>query len=428
MSRFQRLFTSQQLEVFVNPTTQFKTTVIQLFIDRPFDDDYSQFALLPHVLKRGSADYPDSLALARRFDELYGASFGVGTHRLGERHVVEMQLELADEALLPGNMPLLATGLGTLAGILTRPLVQGEAFSPEYVAQEKEAQIRAILSLYNDKGEYAHQRCVQAMFKGEPFARIPIGDVEQVAGIQPDRLFQFYRDVLAEANFHLFITGNVDPDQVAGLLEQTFGQPLGVPGRRSESPLLPPQRSVQTVTEEQPVAQGKLVLTYRTGISRRDPLFPALSIYNGILGGFGHSKLFQNVRERASLAYDCSSDLIATKGVLLIEAGISPEDLEAVRAIIDQQIAAMRGGDFSDEEWQKTVLALQNGLRGLRDRPTRLALTHFDRLMNGVESSDEQIMERQRQVTRGQVMTVANQLELDTVYFLQGTALEEENN
>lgn len=428
MSQFLRLVTDQQLEVFVNQTTQFKTTVIQLFIDRPFDDNYSLFALLPHVLRRGSVDHPDTLALARRWDQLYGANFGVGTHRLGERHVLEMQLELADEALLPVSEPLLAAGLHTLAGLLIRPLVRDEAFLTEYVEQEKAAQIRAIQSLYNDKAEYAHQRCVQEMFRGETFSRIAIGDALQVAAIQADGLLQFHRDVLRQANFRLFITGNVVPSAVKQLCEQVFTQPLGIARQPIVSPTMPISRPVQTLVEEQPVAQGKLVIAYRTGIDRRDPLFPALSIYNGILGGFGHSKLFQNVREQASLAYECSSDLIATKGVLLVEAGIAPDDLDAARLIIDQQFAAMRLGQFSEEEWQKTVLAILNALRGLGDRPMRLALTHFDRLVNGVESSDEQVMDGLRQVTREQVIAVANRLEPDTVYFLRGTAREEENS
>jgi predicted Zn-dependent peptidase len=427
MTKFHPVRTSHGLQAFVNQTDQFKTTVIQLFIDRPFDDQYSLFALLPHVLKRGSWRYPDSLALARHFDELYGASFGVNTHRLGERHVLELQLELADQDLLPAAPDLLALGLQALADLLLHPRVESDAFAEPYVEQEKEAQIRAIRSLYNDKAAYAEHRCLQEMFRGEPFSRLALGDEGQIAAISPAELYRFYQGVLQEAGFHLYISGNTTPEQVAYLLGKTFDQDLGTSTQVAIPGQLPSERPVRSFTEEQDVAQGKLVLAYRSGIGRHDEMLPALAVCNGILGGFGHSKLFQHLREQASLAYDCSSDLVSSKGVLLIEAGIAPEALTATREIVDQQIEAMQTGDWTEEEWNKTLLALQNGLRSLKDRPTRLAQSHVDRVVNGVRTSDEQLLQAICSVTTGQVQTVAGRLQLDTVYFLQGAEGEEEN-
>ncbi len=428
MPSFQSLSTDHGLAVFVRPTTQFKTTIIQLFIDRPFADDYSLFAVLPHVLKRGSMDFPDSLSLERRFDQLYGAGFDVSTHRLGERHVVEFRLEVADQLFISESEDLLHSALHTLAGIVQRPLVEDGVFCREYVAQEKEAQVRAIQSIYNDKAEYAHMRCLQEMFAGEPFARLAIGEVDRVAAITPAKLWRLYQRVLRSANFQVFVTGNVGVEHVATLCSQAFPQPLGQ--QRSEpivAKLLQPRPS-RELQEEQPVAQGKLVLAYRTGIGRNDPLFLPLLIYNGLLGGYSHSKLFQTVREQASLAYDCSSDLIVTKGVLLVEVGISREALGAARQIIDQQILELADGSWTTDEWGKTLLALQNSLRGLVDRPGRLALTHFDRLIHGQAETEEQIIDRLQTVTREQVLTVAQRVQLDTAFFLRGTSEDEEND
>lgn len=428
MPSFRRLTTEQGLAVFVRSTNQFKTTTIQLFIDRPFADDYSLFAVLPHVLKRGSADYPDSLSLERRFDQLYGASFDVSTHRLGERHVVEFRLEVADQSFLRDEEDLLQAALQTMAGIVQRPLLQAGAFCREYVEQEQEAQIRAIQSIFNDKAEYAHMRCLQEMFAGDSFARLAIGEAEGVAAITPPELWRFYRQVLSAASFQLFITGNVDAQQAALHCSQAFQQPLGQPRPEPIAAALPAERPAQDLQEEQPVAQGKLALAYRTGIGRHDALFLPLLVYNGLLGGYSHSKLFQTVREQASLAYDCSSDLIATKGVVLIEAGISCKDLVAARRIVDQQIRELAGGRWTDDEWEKTLLALQTGLRGLVDRPGRMALTHFDRLLHGQAETEEQIIHRLQAVTRQQVLTVANRVQLDTAFFLRGTSGDEEND
>ncbi len=429
MEDFQQVVTDQGLPIYVRPTTQFKTITVQLFIDRPFVDDYSQFALLPHVLKRGSDELPDSLALERRFDQLYGANFEVHTHRLGERHVVELELELADQSLLPDAPPLLQAGLETLAELLLRPHLEQGAFSQDYLEQEQESQVRAIQSIFNDKADYAHQRCLQEMFKGDPYARLPLGESDQVRQVTAQGLRQFHQSILHSANFQLFITGNLSPEEALSLCNRIFTQPLGLPRQPGDLDRMPAGRSTPLeVVEEQSVAQGKLVLAYRTGVSRRDPLLFALMVYNGILGAFSHSKLFQNVRERASLAYYCVSQLAAAKGLVLVEAGISPDQVAATRAIIGQQLECMRQGDWSQDEWDKSVLALVNRLRGLADRPDRHALTHLDRVLSGASYSDQEMIDSIQQVTPEQVLQVAAGVQLDTAYFLRGTAVKEEIN
>ena len=55
--------------------------------------------------------------------------------------------------------------------------------------------------------------------------------------------------------------------------------------------------------ERQNLNQGKLSMGFRTKTRYGDDDYYALMVYNGILGGGAHSKLFSNVREKASLAY-----------------------------------------------------------------------------------------------------------------------------
>ena len=51
-------------------------------------------------------------------------------------------------------------------------------------------------------------------------------------------------------------------------------------------------------------------------------------IYNAILGGTPTSKLFQNVREKNSLAYTASSNFIRQKANILIKCGIDIPNYE----------------------------------------------------------------------------------------------------
>ena len=421
MSTWQTVTTKSNLQLHLRPTEKFKTTVLQLYIARPLDADYSQFALLPHVLRRGSADFPDALSLARRLDDLYGASLRVSTHKFGDRHVFGLELELANEQFLPKPSPLLREGLTTLASLLLHPLLESDAFRADYVQQAQEAQIRTVQGIFNDKAYYAQQRAVAEAFRGQPYARLSLGAVDELAAVTPAGLYQFYQQVLAQGQFHLFVSGPIEQEQVRELCEQTFTGRLGQTAATDQTvALLAPVETGQTVLEKQDVSQGKLAMVYHTGLGFNDPLFPALMVYNGILGGFGHSKLFQNVRERASLAYSCYSSLLPEKGALLVEAGIANDKLVQTQQITAAQLAALRQGDITEEEWDKTIVALRSGLRGLEDRPAYLAVTQLQRMLAGWTLDNEALVKALGQVTLEQVVAVAKAVTLHTVYFLHG--------
>ena len=59
----------------------------------------------------------------------------------------------------------------------------------------------------------------------------------------------------------------------------------------------------------EPIVQAKLNLAYQTNVYYDEPERFALMVFNGLFGGFPHSKLFMNVREKESLAYYASSSV-----------------------------------------------------------------------------------------------------------------------
>ena len=77
----------------------------------------------------------------------------------------------------------------------------------------------------------------------------------------------------------------------------------------------------KVVRETMDVSQGKLVIGL--DVTKLEPEDKAVaSVYNAILGGGANSKLFQNVREKASLAYTASSNYIRQKNSIFIRCGI----------------------------------------------------------------------------------------------------------
>ncbi len=415
------------IDVYLNPTAQFKTNLIQLFVDRPLDRQNTWFALLPHVLKRGSAAYPETVELAKHLEDLYGADLQVATHKFADRHVFELQLEVANEKFLTQATPLLRQALSTLAGLLLNPATQDGYFRTDYVNQEKDALSRAIDSLFNDKGDYSAYRCIEEMCRGEAFSLSYLGSKDDLPKIDAADLTRFYELVKQEANCRLVVSGDLTMEDLIAACEGTISWPnagqFGVSGSQVKA-----AGEVHQVFEEQTVSQGKLVLGLRTGVGYADSDFPALLMYNGILGAFGHSKLFMNVRERASLAYYCYSSLVPANALMLIEAGIAVEQYEQTMAIIEEQMQDMREGKWDESEYEKTLLGLCDAIKGRGDRPDRLGLRLVEKQVAGTDLPDDELLERLQAVTPEQVAAVAKKVQLDTVYFLHGEEGEEDSD
>ena len=86
-------------------------------------------------------------------------------------------------------------------------------------------------------------------------------------------------------------------------------------------------------------------------------------VYNAILGGIPTSKMFQNVREKNSLAYTAASSFIRQKANVFIKCGIDIENYDKALKIIKEQLEDMKKGEFTDkniEEAKTNIISTIN--------------------------------------------------------------------
>ena len=66
--------------------------------------------------------------------------------------------------------------------------------------------------------------------------RFPIGKEDQVKAFTRDDLFRFYRRHYYPRNMHLFVVGDIDPNEVLGEITRLFGDELPAPPALLEAP------------------------------------------------------------------------------------------------------------------------------------------------------------------------------------------------
>jgi predicted Zn-dependent peptidase len=404
------------VRVFHTPSTKFKTVTVRVYLHTPLvADRVTCTALVPHVLARGTRGLPTLGDLARRCEELYGASLGAGVAKIGESQSLYVAVEAVEDRFLPGAARNVAGSLALLRELLLEPARDAQGLMrADVLAQEKENLAHRIQALINDKVRYAGMRLVEEMCRGEPFGLHAYGRLEDLPAIDAAAVTARYEELIGQAPVDVFAVGG--PASLRDEIAAAFDV-----GGRGELPTVslgqaPP--AVRRVTETQPVDQGKLCLGYRTPVRLGDPRHAAVAMYSGILGGFPHSKLFRNVREKASLAYYATSRYESLKGIVVISSGIEPRRFPDALRIIEEQVADMAAGRITRDEFTATVRGLRNRLRSAEDSPAAMIELAAEEAMVGAPRTLEERLAAIDAVTPDQVAAVAQDMRLDTVYFL----------
>ncbi|MBR5870494.1 MAG: insulinase family protein, partial [Clostridia bacterium] len=128
--------------------------------------------------------------------------------------------------------------------------------------------------------------------------------------------------------------------------------------------------------------------------------------------------------ENRGLCYDCASYPEAQKGILYISCGIAADAKDEAEEAIAQQIAAIRDGDITDEEFHAAQKSLVSGYREIEDSAPAIAVWYENRRAAGIETSPEETAAQVMTCTREDLARCAEGLTQDTLYFLQGTCTD----
>ena len=172
------------------------------------------------------------------------------------------------------------------------------------------------------------------------------------------------------------------------------------------------------IQESMDVNQGKLIIGLDLDLENEDLKYDAM-IYNSILGGSANSKLFQNVREKESLAYTASSSYYRFKNNIFINCGIEIENFDKALEIIKQQVEDMKNGDFTDEEVENAKQGIIAAIKSIDDEQDTEITYFFSQELSTNKLGIEEYMDRISQINKQNVIDIANKVSINTIYFLK---------
>ena len=400
------------------PMDKLKTTTIGMYIHRPLKKEEASYnAILPHILKRGNKVLKNSQEISKYLENLYGAKFSAGISKKGDSQLLCFEGETISDKYAPHGEKLISGLLRLILGSVFDP---NETFSKDVFEQERTNSITKIENIINDKRVYAIYRCQEEMSKGDPFSIPRLGYVDEMKKMTMEDLYGYYKEIVVSSKIDIYVCGDADLDEIEDEIRKSVSGYIFKKAEMPKSHILKVKDKVNNVTERLEVTQGKLAIGFLTEVEATDADYNDLIVANAIFGGGAQSKLFNNVREKLSLAYYAGSMLNKYKGILLVNAGIEFENFKKAYDETLVQLEEVKKGNISELEIESSKMFLINSLVTTYDDQMALISFHLNQKVAGTNESIEECIEKIKLVTKEDVARIMKKVRLDTVYFLAG--------
>lgn len=405
--------------------TKFKTvSIVVRFRTELKKTTVAKRMLISNLWETSNSVLKTNRDLDLKLSDMYGASYSTTVSKKGREHFLSLNLSIVDPKLLNEDN-LLKEAIDFLKNVIFNPLLtieRGEtSFEKESFKREKKNLIKYLEATVEDRAYYAGQQLNKLYFTDENMQVAGTANAELIRKETAQTTYNYYQQMLNEDAVDIFVLGNLDGKAI-DLIEKSFLD-FDFVDRQDKSNYFYQQdiKEIQEITDEKDARQSIIQMAYNLPIQYGDDLYMALQVYNGLLGGFPHSKLFMNVREKESLAYYATSSFDSFSGILRIRAGIEAEDKDKTQALIIEQVESMKNGEFSEQEIEQTKKMLATSYHLAQDSARNLIEQSFTRAQfpDKYMEKDEWLQALEN-VKPKDIISVAKLIKLQVVYFLKG--------
>ena len=395
---------------------KFKSIFVSVnFIRNLKKEENAKNALLASVLKKGTEKLKTEKELELELSKLYASSLDVNVEKVGGLYNIEFGAEYINKKYIDEDVS--DRVLNILHNVIHNPYLENGKFSKEIFDREKDALIERINQEKNDKRRWSLIRLEQEMYNENDYGISVYGSIEDIQKETEETIYEYYKEFLETSEIRIVVVGNLEGyDDLEKTLKDKFLNNSVV----IEKADIKNREEFRKVEEYEKLNQSVLCFGLNVKNTNKD-LVPAVTVYNSILGTTPASKLFQNVREKESLAYFAKSQYNKYINAIYIYSGINLSNVEKATSVISKQLEDMKNGNISDEEIntaKKNILLIY---KALSDNKTTLARTMLANSLYSEEGLNiDKFITDIEKVTIEDVVNVAKDIEINTIYLLGG--------
>ena len=422
MGNIKNIEIKRGINLHIIKSNKFKTNLLAVFLSTPLSkENVTKNALIPAVLRRGTKNKQSQEEISIALEEMYGATFDCGIDKIGDNQVLKFYLETINNEFLPDNEDTLSGAIDVLLEVIFNPLSNNNEFNKEFVESEIKNLKQVIEGRKDSKATYAYERCIEEMYKDKVYGLYKYGSVEDLKNINANNLYEQYEELINNCKIDIFISGNIEEK-----IKEKFIANENIQKLEKREPIyiinnkqnrIKEEKQEQEISEGMDINQGKLIIGLDILEENDLDKYSAL-VYNAILGGTPTSKMFQNVREKHSLAYTASSSFIRQKANVFIRCGIDIENYKKALKIIKEQLEDMKKGEFTDRNIEEAKINIISTINFIPEEQDTEIIYYFSQQLSGYEIGYEEYIEKIKSITKEEIIDLSKRVQVNTVYFL----------
>ena len=407
-------------------SNKFKTNCVKVDFYLPMNEHFPALNVLASLMGHTSKRYNTVKTFNSKLEGMYDACFDASIATVGEKVRMRFSMEVLDDKFSIDGNSISQEAIDFLIDILKNPNCDENGFDEEFTAREIRFTLENIEALKNDKRAYAVSRLRQLMCENEPYG-IDYEKLENdVKTLNSKALLMAYKNMLTESIVVITACGSLNAQMLTAKFKAFAESIENRNPAKLQTIFVTKADEIRYFTEELEVNQAKLVIGLRAGMNDANDNYFAFRVMTDIFGGGPYSRLFTNVREKMSLCYYCGARLIREKGIIIVQSGIEEENYEKAVNEIFNQLNVMKKGEFTDEDFNSSIIALSDAFKGVEDSPVAICNFYSSQDFDENIVSGPEFAEKISQVTREQVIASANKVCIDTVYLLKGEGAKNE--
>ena len=358
------------------------------------------------IMTKSNKDFGNEMNIRKYLSTMYGAVLEHNIEKIGDLYNVEIKLKFLNKKFIEED--ILYKCVDFLKSIIYSP-----DFNEDIISVEKNLLIEKINNKKEEKLLYCVEKTEELTTKGEPFSIYLYGDIEDATNITVNDIKDSYSKLINESNISVVVSGNLSSynfDELKDLINEKLNlNNITLKNKITE------EGKVEEVIEKTDSSQSVIGI----GMTTNNENYYANHVYNCILGGNPASKLFQNFREKESLAYTVKSRYYRYKGMFVIFAGIDSKNFEKAKKVLNKEISDMNS-NISDIELNSAKEALIASIMEMEDSLTARSRYVFVNSLFNDNTTLEEMRYNISKVTKEDIYKASKSVNIKLIYFLDG--------
>ncbi len=399
-------------------TKKFKTITVDIcFREKINKDEITLRNLLKEIMVNASYDYPSERELIKATEELYDLKLLTSTYRIGNYNFLSMKIRFLNEKYTEKGMNYASIKL--LLDLIFKPKLDAD------FEKCKNKIEKSILSLNDNKVKYAISKLLEST-KNMPYSYNFYGNIEDLNKITIEDIKKCYENLLTNDIIDIFVVGEVNPEEIKNIFKENFkGKTFHKVDNKVIVKELTPRTKTNIIREQDDINQIQLtVLCSLNSITEYERKYVSL-VYSEMLGGSANSILFDTVREKKSYAYYVNSIIKPYDNNMIIYSGIHEDNEKEVIKLIKKCLKDITKGKFNDEIFQSSKNTIISSLKASLDNPIGIINNCLSNILVSSPTIEEKIKIIEK-ITKEEVINFSKKITIHTIYILEGS--NEENN